>query len=96
MRNSDEEEKVDTVHGPWFIVSLSRRGNEAKYSLTPSRLSSDKGGLANFEEFFSRGLMSEIALLWRLLALMSTQHAFTKTYNGGQDLTKGLFDQPMQ
>ena len=85
-----------TVHGPLFIVSLSRRGNEAKYCLTPSRLSSDKGWLANFEEFFSRGPMSEIALLWRLLALMSTQHAFTKTYNGGQDLTKGLFDQPMQ
>ena len=81
---------------PCLLFPFSRRENEAKYSLTPSRLSSDKGWLANFEEFFSRGQMSEIALLWRLLALMSTQHAFSKTYNGGQDLTKGLFDQPMQ
>ena len=40
---------------PCLLFPFSLWGNEAKYSLTPSRLSSDKGWLANFEEFFSLG-----------------------------------------
>ena len=103
MRNSDFVIEIwrrrKSRHCTWSLVYCfpfpfgAMKPNIAWHPLVSPQI---RVGWQIFEEFFSHGPVSEIALLWRLLALMSTQHAFTKTYNGGQDLTKGLFDQPMQ